>query len=690
MNLVFLAKILILAAFIAGIIIFFGKIKKKNKLVVAGLCVIAVISSFISNAIVSVIPMPKDTVQLTATGEKNPEALSNEVSLKAVVVDGIQYEIQNAVEGKWFWQGDNYMWRNENDPRQPDGVTPSVTLEVPKGNDRKFVFNNNQYRGIVEISCNGESETHDLYSEKSVDVSIGFPGNGLTTAYMIKIGRLALYALFIAVFLAYFAFVALKFEYDVIKVWFGRNWDKLIYASIASIFFIVMFEIGKKGSFWYDEVWSLGWMYSKEYNSISLFYRLYQIWFDIMPYGQEYLLIISELLTSLAIFILGLAGSLFGSKRLGAVMAALSASSTTVIYQCGLEFRNYAYLLLASSLSLYFFIKKQKELDNIRLSTLFIYGLSLAFLMDSHTFGLVTAGLLMIFDFILIILRKAKIKCILEFIIPGAYGVLWLFTDFLTGLSFANNYSWPASPSLRGVFNYIIWLCSNNYILFILLIAGAAIIVTLLIKAFAKHSFDFRNDYIFIAVLGVPLLFFAFNIFYSCVLNPRNSLFVNRYFVSLIVFFTFIIGFAVDKLVGFLINASSLDKRRYESCALTAAIIVSFCTISWFNLKGHDNNEKYNLTAETLLSQNDIYNDSTICLIYGNYNVNIGFEYYLSHKGKRDSINHSDWSADFKEYQTIYVVYHHGNIDVNKYVQNGYKEVYSNDALRIKKFVKSV
>lgn len=255
-------QVLCVIVLLAGIIIFFGNIKKKPVSVVAGLCVLLIVSAEVSAAVLKCIPMATEQITLTATGEKNENAKSNEVALSAIIADGKTYEINNAIEGKWFWQGDNYMWRNENDTRQPKGTTRSVTIDIPVGAGRKLVFNNNQYRGIVEIIYNGETTVHDLYRKSNESTKISIPSTDSLYDNMVKIGRLALFALFIVILISYPVFAVYKFDYKIIKKWFARNWDRLYFIAIAFLYVFLVQKKSVDGSLWCDELYQISWTYT--------------------------------------------------------------------------------------------------------------------------------------------------------------------------------------------------------------------------------------------------------------------------------------------------------------------------------------------------------------------------------------------------------------------------------------------
>ena len=689
----FQLQVMFFIILIVGIIFFFKRIRNTNNSVVIGLICCVVLATNISNVIIKNIPLPTDDVIITATGLKNENSLGNEVFIINYLIAGEEQSIENPSNGKWFWKGDYYMWRNENDPRQPSGTTRSITLNIPYGQDRAILFGVSQWSGLVEVTYAGETQTYDLYNDGSKNIVQAYvPDTVALSLYFAKCFRLLLFIFVTLLLMLYPVFCVLKYDYQQIKFFWSKHWDKLIYLALAFGFFIIMFEANKKGSLWHDEVWLLGQGYYDGFTSKTglLFNWLYPIWVGIVPYGQENLLALSDLIVALSIYIVGLSGSLYGSKRLGIIMSVVLATSTTVMYQCAGEFASYAIFLCSVSLVWYFFIKKQIEFDNPKIYTLILYGISLTICLDVHKFGTLTAGFIMVFD-LFYLLKRAKVfnLNICEFILPSLYIIYYIIFQFLADLSIAANYSWPPAPTLNGALNYIIWLCGDNDILFQLFILGDLIVCLYCCRHVLLHKFDWIKDYIMLVSIIVPILLFIFNFVYSLIINPGNSLFVNRYFLSCVVFFTFIIALALDWIIACITEHSNGELRALNSIICTVFIIVSFCLMGWRNVPV-DYRDDYKGSADYLMSQNDIYNSSTLCMVTAIKYVDSGFEYYLSHKGKRDSINHCSLNySTFLDYDTVYVVYHHSNFDENKIIEQGYIEEYSNDSLAIKKYVRN-
>lgn len=679
---------------LAALVVYFRKILRRPMPLILALCVLVIIAAFVSNAVLDCIPMPTEQIILTATGEKNELALQNEVSLSGIVADGKTYEVENAVEGKWFWQGDHYMWRTEADTRQPAGTTRSITLNIPVGDGRALIFNNNKYRGVVEITYQGTSQKYDLYSESTQDVRIGIPSTNKLYDDLIKIGRLAFFTAVIIVLMGYPLWTAKKYHYNTIKTFFEKHWDKIYYISLATVYVIIIYHNSARGSLWGDEVWQLGWYYTNYtvQNYGLIFLQLSDFWFNIMPYGHQNLLLLSQLFVAGSIYISGLIGYRLKGKHFGVILASVTAFSLTVIYQCAMEIRNYAMMFFCTTLLLYLFICRQQRRNSGVLSIL-LYSVVAVLTIDTHQFGLLVAGLFLFADLLLIVLRKISSKNWLEFILPMIYFAWWVSVqDFES----ANHYSWGSPATVSKVFNTVTWLCSNNELLLLIMIGGVVYCAAEILDKVIKKQFDFHHNCIDLMILLTPILVISIIWFYSAKLNPKNPLFMDRYFISCEIFILYLISLGLDVIINFVCRL--YEKRKIE-IGIVVFLLFSICVFNWSKIgpweiypagdrtSVHD----FKSAADYLMAQNDIYCDSTLCIVEGNIYHDSGFEYYLTHKGKKDSINHYsifDDASNFFDYDTIYVMYARGGYNENFILQNGYVEENSSTAVAVKRYVK--
>lgn len=686
-------QVLVSAVLAAGIVAYFKKRKHRKNGVLVCLIGLLAVSSLFSNTVLKYIPIPTNEVIVTAVGEKNPLASRNEVSMKGYLVGGKEYPVETPYEGKWFWKGTNvYRWREESDPRQPEGTTRSITLGIPYGKDRAIQFYASKWNGIVEVTYDGVSQRYDLFptgNEKLVNAAV--PDTESVALYSAKIFRLLLFAVMIIMLMAYPCYAANKFDNERINKFFLRHWSRFIYGILAICCFAVMFYNGGKVSFWADEILTLGWIYLGYPGPKNIYLLLNELWFHLMPYGQEYLLVMPELLVAISVYMAGIAGELYKGKRFGVIMAAVFATSFPAVVQGGNEFRPYALLLFSMSGLLYFYIKKQKERGQKK-STLIIYVMFLLLAMDTHHFGFVFAGLIMMSDFLLIVLKKTKPIAMAEFIFPGLYAIYWI-SSLKTSEMSGYGGGWAAEPSLYGVVTIARWLCSNSDLLLSLLLIGLAITFVYLADRSSWKSAGFWKSYTVLTLFLVPVLLFALTFLYSSLFKGA-SVFVNRYFTPVLPNVVFFTAVAIDTAIEVLSQkAQGIGKKTSIACTLSCILIL--CTINWSGLPTVYSHkvEDFRGSAEYLMSQSDIYSPSTICLVYGNQYHNAGFDYYLTHNGKRDPIYHkSVWDEmpdNVFEYETIYCIYHHRSFDSKPFIENGYVEVESNASLALKKYVKS-
>ena len=696
----------ILAVFLltTAIIIYFGKIKHKETTIVVGLIICTVISAIISNIVLNVIPMPTDKVIVTATGEKNENASSNEVYITNLVVGGKECELKNPSEGKWFWKGNMYMWRREGNPNQPEGTTRSITIDIPYGRGRSIQFGLSKWNGIVEVSYDGDTQRYDLF--KSSDEAVFYApvaDTDFLPLYGIKLLRIALFALIIALLMAYPIYAVVKFDYNTIKTFGAKNWDKLYYFTIALIYVILVQKLSVEGSLWSDEIWQLSWVYTgRTYGSQIIFDALSTMWYKIMPYGQQYLRLLSQLFVAGAIYFTGIAGSLYKNKKFGIIFSSSIAFSLSIFSQCAMEIRMYGMLMFSCSFVIYMYIRKQRNIGNEKIIELFIYDISLVLLMDTHSFGLVVAGLFMISDFILILIRKTSKKAWLEFIIPAGYGVFWLintWTSTSSSLSNTGN-NWVGKATPNRLLDALQWLFSYNNIIFSIFLFGIIIIAFRITFAIKNKTFDYKCDYITVTITLVSLTFLGLDYFYSTIISPNNSLIIDRYFMAVIVCLYFVMCYglySIIEIVGKLLNSNKAEQTLVVVTISTMCIFncTQFAPWDKYPAAYRSKNQDFRSSIENVMIQNDCYNSSTILVIDYNESVNIGLHYYITHKDTRDDITHVSITKigdEILSYNNVYISYVWGrdrqNEQLNSILDSCYELVSDNTSAKVKKYVK--
>lgn len=690
-----IVQVLAVVLLSVAVVFYFGKIKHKEKVLVAGLVFCVALSAIISNAVLKAVPLPTDKVVVTALGEKNEGASADEVCITGLIVGGEEYELKNPSEGKWFWKGDVYMWRNESDPRQPEGTTRSITISIPYGKDRSIQFGLGKWNGIAEVSYDGGTQRYDLF--KSSDETVLYapvPDTAFFSLYGIKLLRMALFVLIVVFMAAYPVYASIKFDYEMIQKWFKANWDKLYYILLALNYIAFLQKNSVEGSLWGDEIWQLGWSYTTNQNTCYIIFDfISKIWLNIMPYGQEYLRLMSQIFVAGAIFVAGMIGREFKGKRFGILLSSSVAFSLTIADHCAKGIRSYAMLLFLTVLVLYMYLKKQKNLGTEKTSYLIIYGIVLALTMDTHPFAFVAVGLFLASDFILIIMKKASKRSLIEFIAPALYGIYWLISSWKAVSNSASGGEVTALKMLEAVK----WLFSYNNVLLLFSLFGMIIIIVDCCVKVKKRVFDFKSNYGLLIISSVPIVEIAMIFLYSTVINPGKSLFFDRYLITIIMLLLFLMCYGIDKTIDF---ACRLSNDQNVSKYTTVLVVLSLCIFNWTQISpwvtnpsnGRSRNDDYKSIADYVMQQNDIYAPSTLFLLnHGQNSANIGFSYYLTHNGERDDINHKcmfHLPKNLDQYTTIYIAYDRYDGRWSNVIDEQYELVENNTSVKVKKYVR--
>lgn len=687
---------------LVSVFIFFFK-KRFTKGILIGLSLIVMLLGILAGNLVNLIPIPTEPVILTALNDKNEESTYTQVAICRIVVDNKEYQQINPSKGKWFWRGDELWWRPNSDSRRPDGLTQTIVIDVPIGNSRIIEFASYFNRGILKVESGDKCEIIDTYVTKGSDnVSAVLTSTAEYKLILFKLFKLAIFALIIVIFAFYPIFALNKFGNERVKNWFGRNWDKVYYFIISIMYVSVLQSVSDEGSFWCDEVWQLGWMYTGYPKGETMILNpiINKFWFNIMPYGQEYLRLLPQLFVAGSIFTCGLAGSEYKNKRFGILLSSSIAFSLTIINQCGMCIRGYALLLLCSSLMLFMYIKKQKYIGNEKIHLLILYGLSATVTMDVHQFGLVTAGLFLISDFILLSFKKASKKAWIEFLIPVIYGVYWLINslNFYVSSGFS---TWLDNANPSRLFDAVQWLFCYNDILLAFFVFGIVIIMFTSIYKIYYKKFNFTNDFTILTITTVPVILILITYFYSTVINPDNSLLVDRYFISIIVCMYFVMCYGIDKIIDYIV---AIARKKTIEQVLVISSVCLMCLYNWPQVSSWDKWERSYRTANTdfkssieyVMNQSDAYDKETLYImdIHNAYG-GIGIEYYITHKGERDDINHCsivDIPKNFDDYSIIYISYvykgNRYNRELNEIIDSEFELVSDDETAKVKKYIR--
>lgn len=654
-------KILLIGAVLLVNFLMFHKRLSRHK--VLCLFILTIIFALFANKIASFTPSLTDQVILTALGENREEAMGQEVYLAGYTIDGKDFnslDFLDIEEGHWFWSGESYSWRPETDKRQPEGVTRTVILNIPVGWSRSLNFSGNPYRGIVQIQAGGRTWSVDTYSEGNSVKSEWIEKSETSALILNQIRHLAVYAavlLALSVLAVILTRVAVR-EPEASRIWMKEHSGRLIYGGIAIITFFLMFHYAGRFSFWLDEMYQISFVKDSLAEAFECCLKLLECspplalicsaaWYRIAPYGEQWLLLMSMLLTALSIYVIGLIGERIRNNYCGILAATMMAFSTTVWLNAAYEYRAYPYFLMFSTLTLYFYIRKNDSNRPLRCAVAF--SVSLTCLAMTHYFGLVACAAYFLGDLFLWYKKQVKWKEGFLFVLPGVCSIGWLLAvASYQRRVFVSDLQWFPIPSISNIKEMLMFLTGNTEFFYWILWFSIANCIAhyLQDKQDRRQSFNWPAFYqrFFSCELVITI---AFMFVYGVYINPKSTLWSERYFMFLLPSVITLLAMALHDLSAWLENHGTIVKK---TTALFVGLILSLNCLALISsstsqsLSSFGNNmtrtsSPYREAADWLYQQsNYIFNDTT--LIITTRNDKTGWiEYYITRQGRRDNLN---------------------------------------------------
>lgn len=335
-----------------------------------------------------------------------------------------------------------------------------------------------------------------------------------------------------------------------------KNRYKLITIAILVMMFILMCIFSEKECFWTDELdWTID-ILEKSNNigdvlktllktgyNLPLYYLAMFPIYKIAPYGELWLLLPGMIMTLFGVFMVGQVGKKIGGKDLGIISLCLAATSYIAIYQGAFEFRPYAFMFCFSATTLYTYICKMQDPKNKKINIL--YTLSIILLAYSHWFGCLLVAFYFIVDCILLIRKKNSIGFILPYIALGITFIPWFVLMMTKHTNNLEKY-WGETPTIKSLYKAIYYLLSNNLVCMVLFIS--AIFIGMIYIFCKPKNKDKQKKFIMLTISSICWSLLTVFI-YSRYINPKGSLWVERYFLVILPQIILLISIPIAELL---------------------------------------------------------------------------------------------------------------------------------------------
>jgi hypothetical protein len=618
-----------------------------------------------------------DTLIVTALGDRNALAAACDLQILKITANGRDMDI-SPVNGTWFWQGDGYIWRNEQDPNRPKDVTRKIEFRLPVGsaNMRSVTFVRDFWGGMLEISLNDangdllDARPIDTYSENYNVYECFLPESGKKALFKEQIfGIAASVICFVVVTTAMFFVTRLLFrKRDKIFQLSKHNWETLSICLISFAVFIELFSVSDKICFWSDELFTLLTALQPNINDFvnitigdsgaPLGNFLLFFWYKLAPYGERYLLILPNIAAALTVYHTGKLGKTAVNTG-GGVLAAILAATTLNVLIFGNYLRIYAFAMLLMAINARFFYNHLKNPNEETLRNILVRGSWLALLVYSNYPSVFICLFMFIEDLVLMVRKKVHPKSVLSYVFAGI-----LFVPWLIGMIVKRNgldmfiIGWTPLPNRVSLLSVITTAFSANSVYAFLFMLGVAVLIYNCVAnkdigvlgcgadvCLALSTFTPAAAYI--ALSFIMNRFLGFHFWY------------DRYIVFMIPLFVVVAAYGLYGMIGLLsANAQTL---RCVLC-VSIALLLFFGGNSYISIIQNPMYAPYfhttKASSDWLMQQPDIYAATTGIALVGSY-PEAYFKYYIEKQGRRQTPNCIYNIGEMGPYDTVYTYEQH-------------------------------
>ncbi|MBR4982825.1 MAG: glycosyltransferase family 39 protein [Lachnospiraceae bacterium] len=392
-------------------------------------------------------------------------------------------------------------------------------------------------------------------------------------------------------------------------------------------------------SFWSDEMSTLGYIRSdvsyfemmKEYMvrdavNLPLYPTILKFFYEIMPYGEVYLLIPSILFVICSILIIAVIGYKCGNEDISFLCICLGSISSGAICHAAWDIRSYSLLIMLSALTILFYVRRR---ENESIKNICLYGISMLLLFFTHWYGAIMMMGFAISDLVFWLQKKIKIKCIVSYLIAGVPLFIYLIIMLMNmRRDLSSHYG---NPGLEGIKEALYLITGGRFLCVLLFITGCAGIVIIGIVKKEK-----------IQAIWKVMLFSCIWTFGTTFFIKNGTFFAPKYFLVILPQVILIMAFTVDSILKEVFKKSNEWLKRYSvwfKSMIIVGMVLYFGKYIYQNYTScyefhMDERMPYRQTAEFLVDRGDIYREDTLLLSTDTHKITAAWlEYYFEKRG---------------------------------------------------------
>ena len=639
---------------------------------------------------------PSDIVKIRALNEKDMSAEATYVTMQSIVNKNDKFLVYKVIEGKWLDTKGEQRWGGVS----VTGLTDSITIRLQKGNNRKINFHATRWGGKLSISFNGLTEKIlSSYVDSDNDtLSIPLPDTGGFIEFGIVNICIILGEGLILEAVTFFFY---KNRKKIISFISNRQYECIVF-GIAFVGFVIMLSFGNYKSTWMDDSATMG--IAAKYRSFSeiietilkeesttppLYTIAWHYFSKLIPVGAGALTLWARMLSIIANTIGFYIGAIVvrkgWNKYVGIIFEVFLITSNTLIVNSGFAVRSYGFIVLMALFLLYAIIKRFEDGLESKKKTTALYTVAILAICYTHYFGILACLGFFLYECYLFIKKRYTYKFIFSYIVAGVVYLPWLIVNYLITREQWRSAFWISPPNYSSIIETLKWLLSSQELVILFMIIGFFVTLYKIKEEKIEISLN-----IALIVTVASEIFIAF--IYSMYINPRYSVWTNRYFLNLLPYLLIIAGFGLVEVISFFIEGR-IKKVKFVYVVLAFLLFVNSNVVS--HVKGDMERtfyQPYREAAEYLINQSDANDSNTLVLISSVYST--GWDYYLTHNGKFKPLiyyRNFDGIDNLEKYKKIYLLDIHTKLDDNdrKILEDNFHQVNQDEKSTVQTYIRN-
>lgn len=412
-------------------------------------------------------------------------------------------------------------------------------------------------------------------------------------------------------------------------------------------------------SFWSDEMSTIGYIRSdisfwgvvkgymlEDAVNLPLYQLILKVFYELMPYGEVYLLLPSIIFFMIAIVLIAILGYKCGNEDIAFFCICFGTIAGGAIRYAAWDIRCYALLIMMSALTILLYVKRCEDES---MKNIWLLGISMLLLFFAHWYGAIMMMAFALSDLVLWLQKKIKIRCIVSYLLAG--GILFIYLILMlknTGRDLSGHYGKPGMEDIRRTL-YLI--TGDRFWCLVLFLIGCLLIAIGILK-------NVKNE-----IIWKVLLFSCVWTFGVAYFVKQGAFFGDRYFQVILPQTILIMALSLDIILKWIFKVSEKILKKYNIWLKRVAVIFLILYFGKYVYQNYescyefhmDERMPYRQSAEFLVENGKIYEEDTLFISGETCNLTEAWlEYYFEKRGfalpNRTIVHHRYRKTDSLEY----------------------------------------